>query len=321
MRRIEFEALPPSSASANVQVLLRGDGSVHTQVTISIQKVYISRATEQQRLRMSFKGVSSNGELELRRRAEASEPSPELDIAAPIPTKPFPFLQLPREIRDLICYFALTRPLTPLTISPENIYCYSGSDVCIGKNQAPLWDKAKPYRLFRVNRQFGAEALEVLYSKFPIQFTHPLQTPLINIALRDNISLKHKSLVKSVGFTIGVTTIENSWYIHQGEEIRHEVEDVLKWLPNLRRVDLAFKLDSRVPRESEVKNVVDRLVQILSPLRNVAGVTLHRGSSARIDQLLHIVMEVRKALGCCEQFKLCPRTDCSLAGMRLPMRL
>lgn len=86
----------------NVPALLcRGD-SFYTQVAVSNQKVYISQETQQQRLRMNKKYISSNGKVEFVGRAEAREPSPELNIAAPMSTDPFPFLQLPREIRDLI---------------------------------------------------------------------------------------------------------------------------------------------------------------------------------------------------------------------------
>ncbi len=253
---------------------------------------------------MSFEDISLNGEVELTRHAEAREPSPELGIAAPVSTEPFPFLQLPREIRDLIYYFALTRLISPLTIPPENIYCYP-SDVRIEKNSMLLWDKARPHHLFRVSHQICAEALEIFYSKFPMQFTHSLATPFINVTLWDNMSLENRSLVKSVGFTIIVTITKSHWYISQEMQIRKEVEDVHKWLPNIRRVDLAFGIESRPPRESQVKDVVDRLVQIVSPLQDVASLTLHRGGSASASQLMRIVVEVHEALTRCEQVKLC----------------
>ncbi len=43
----------------------------------------------------------------------------ELDVVPPVPSEPFPFLKLPREIRDSIYYYALIRPLIPATWSTK----------------------------------------------------------------------------------------------------------------------------------------------------------------------------------------------------------
>jgi len=187
----------------------RGD-SFYTQVAVSNQKVYIGQETQQQRLRMNKNYISSNGKVELVGRAEAREPSPELNIAAPMSTDPFPFLQLPREIRDLIYYYALTRSESSLTMSPENIYCYSKSDVWPNENPAPVWGRGRPTCLFRVNRQFSAEASEILYSKIPFHFERSIDASFNSFPLPDNMLFRNRGLVKSIGFTITVSTKEST---------------------------------------------------------------------------------------------------------------
>jgi len=252
--------------------------------------------------------------------AEAREPSlPVLDVAAPISTDLFSFLQLPREIRDSIYRYVLMRPESPLTVTPENFYCYSESDVWPHKNPAPIWDRGRPTCLFRVNRQFSAEASEVLYSKFPVHFEQTIDASFNNFPLPDNMLLRNRSLVKSVGFTIIVSATQSTFTIREEEKVRQDLQTVLKWLPNVRRVDLAFKLCDRYRRVPQVKDIVDRLVQIASPLQDVAHLTLHCGSNVWTRKRKRIVVEVHQALARCELVKLCPRMDCNLTGTRLPI--
>lgn len=251
--------------------------------------------------------------------AEAQEPSPELNVAAPIFINRFPLFQLPREIRDLIYCYALLRPDSPLTVKPENFYCYSESDMWLHKDPAPVWDTGRPTRLFRVNRQFSAEASEVFYSRFPVQFKHTIPAPPIDFAFPDNMPFRNRRYVNSVGFTIMVRISQGSYPFSEEEQVRQDFEDALKWLPYIRRVDLAFEMCGDYPRDLRIKDTVDGLVQIVSPLRDVAELTLHRGISVRTSQQSRIVEEVCKALARCEQVKLCPRSDCNLTGSRLPI--
>lgn len=103
------------------------------------------------------------------------------------------------------------------------------------------------------------------------------------------------------------------------EKVRQDFEDALNWLPYIRRVDLAFEMCADYPQDLRIRDVVDRLVRILSSLRDVAELTLHRGSSVRTSQQTLIVEEVCKALALYGQVKLCPRSDCNLTGSRLPI--
>lgn len=263
--------------------------------------------------------LASNGELEIVGHAEAQKPSPMLDVAAPISIDPFPFFQLPREIRDLIYYFALLRSDSKLTIKPENFYCYSESDVWPHKDPAPVWDRGRPARLFRVNRQFSAEASKVFYARFPVQFKHTIPAPPIDFAFPDNMSFRNRRYVKSVGFTIMVMISSSPISFSEEEKVRQDFEDALNWLPYIRRVDLVFEMCGDYPQDLRIKDIVDRLVQILSSLRDVAELTLHRGSSVRTSQQKRILEEMRKALARCGQVKLCPRSDCNLTGSRLPI--
>jgi len=53
----------------------------------------------------------------------------EPDAASSVTSEPFPFLKLPREIRDSIYYYALLHPNTSPTVNP--------TDICFMRHQEP----------------------------------------------------------------------------------------------------------------------------------------------------------------------------------------
>ncbi len=85
--------------------------------------------------------------------------------------KPFPFLRLPREIRDKIYTYSL-RAASSVETTPRVLLALTAADY-------PF----KPYTsgILRSNKQIYHEAIEILYSKNKVKFREP------NIYLRSKI--------------------------------------------------------------------------------------------------------------------------------------
>ena len=215
--------------------------------------------------------------------------------APPVPSHPFPFLKLPREIRDSIYYYALTRPDTGPTVTPTRI-CYVHHKASTPSSTAH-WGTEKSTRLFRVNRQVSDEALEVFYSCFPFHFPQSVDVALVNATLRDTLSARTRSLINSIGFMI-VLRITPGPFTYSDEEARRQaVEAVVKLLPNVRRFELTLAFVGLEVPDYQVKDVVNRAVRIAGPLRDIAGLVL-RGASNENAQRTRIMKEVGEALGC-----------------------
>lgn len=105
----------------------------------------------------------------------------EPDIAPSVPSRPFPFLKLPREIRDSIYYYALTRPDTGPSVTPRHI-CYI-QHRWSALSSPTYWGTEKSTRLFRVNRQVSDESLELFYSSFPFYFPQYVDLALVDATL------------------------------------------------------------------------------------------------------------------------------------------
>jgi hypothetical protein len=227
-------------------------------------------------------------------------PPPGLDSAAPssIPTPPFPFLKLPREIRDSIYYYALLRPdLGPF--SPPAHVCHI-HDKGSGPRSTTYWGTEKSTRLFRVNRRVSSEASEIFYSSFQFHFLQSADVGLVNATLRDTLTPRARSLIRAVGFNILLRTSFPT--DPQSTEKRRQVlAAVVELLPALEaekaRVELCLGfLGIEVP-EGEERKIVDRAVWIAGPLKDVKALVL-KGPENENAQRLRIVRDAREALGC-----------------------
>ena len=98
-----------------------------------------------------------------------------LDVAPSVPSQPFPFLKLPREIRDLIYHYA---PLRGPTVTPIAI-----SYMLWILSLTVYWGTEKSTRLFRTNRQVSTESSEMFYSSFPFHFPQTVDIALVNATL------------------------------------------------------------------------------------------------------------------------------------------
>ncbi len=220
----------------------------------------------------------------------------EPDAASSVPSEPFPFLKLPREIRDSIYYYALLHPNTGPTVNP--------TDICFMRHQEPdrystaYWGTEKSTHLFRVNRQVSDEALEMFYSSFSFHFPNYVDVALVNATLRDTLSAGARSLISSIGLVTSLFLRRTPGpFAHSDDEkVRQAFEAVVKLLPNVRRVQLTLSLGGFKVPDYQVKEVVTRAMRKASPLRDIAGLVL--GGTTETAQRMRIMSEVREALGC-----------------------
>lgn len=218
----------------------------------------------------------------------------------PVPSQPFPVLKLPREVRDLIYYYALLRPRNGPSVELAHI-CYLHPKVPINVGYksywTPYWGTKQSTRLFLVNRQISNEALELFYSTYPFHFPQSVDLALVNATLRDTLSPWSRSLITRIGFTFGLFTTTGPFTPSIEEEARQVIEAVVELLPNVKRVVLALWFAGFDVPEYQVKELVTRALNIASPLKGFAGLFLEE-VDRETAQRIRIIREVREALAC-----------------------
>lgn len=220
----------------------------------------------------------------------------------PVPSQPFRFLNLPREIRDLIYYYALLRPRNGPSVNPTHI-CYfhpkepAESASASNSYWTPYWGTKESTRLFLVNRQTSNEALEVFYSTYPFHFPQSVDVALVDATLRETLSPWARSLITRIGFMLGLLCTPGTFCLRDEEQARQAIEAVMDLLPNVKRVVLALTFTGHDVPESQVKEIVARALKTASPLRGFAGVSLE-GADDETAQRTRITRDVREALSC-----------------------
>ncbi len=221
-------------------------------------------------------------------------PVPE-EIIQPVPTHPFPFLRLPREIRNLIYGHALVRPGVGHYVEPART-CFMHHKGGYPSSWTSYWGKEKSTRLFRVSHQVSSEATEIFYSTFPFHFPVTIDVALVHDTLRDTLPLRARRLIREIGFMILIRGIQHSFTAQDDEEPRLAIEAAVGLLPNIQRIEVTIACVGHDVPEYQVMEVVDRVLKELGPLRDMPGVIICEGSNDT-KQRAHIINEVRKALG------------------------
>lgn len=214
----------------------------------------------------------------------------------PVPSQPFPFLTLPREIRDLIYHYALLRPKTGPGITPSHICAFRPQPDIVAE-QYIYWGTEKSTRLFLVNRQFSYEALKLFYSSYPFNFAQTVDVALVNATLRDTLSPWARSLISSISLIIILRCTPDPFTASDEEERRLAIEAMVALLPNVKRFELTLTFVGVEVPEYQVKEIVSRGLRIASPLKDVAKLVLY-GADHESAQRMRITREVREALGC-----------------------
>lgn len=222
-------------------------------------------------------------------------PSPKSpDPVSYVPMTPFPLLQLPREIRDLIYYHALSGPeivVFPDRSSQVATRLRSSEDL-----QKFCWGTENSTRLFRVNHQVFNEASQLFYSTFHFRFSYSFSVQSVNALFRDCLSVKTRNLISNICFPIVIWSTPGPFTFKDEEKRRQAIAAAIKFLPNLRRVALTVSLNGDVS-EGKVKGVVDRALKVASPLIKMPGLYI-LGGADETSQQAYIMEEMRRDLGC-----------------------
>lgn len=220
-------------------------------------------------------------------------------VTQPVPSQPFPFLKLPREIRDSIYYYALLRPDTGPEVGPAHI-CFIHHKPSSRLISPPYWGTEESTRLFRVNHQVYSEASEMFYSTFPFHFPHTINIASVHNALQDTLPPRARRLIRNLGFMIlirGNRKRRGPFTLEDDDKARLAFEAVAELLPNIQRVELGVAIVGHDVPESQVMERVNRVLKKLGPLKDMPGLTL-RGFFHDNDQRARIMREIRDALGC-----------------------
>ena len=230
-------------------------------------------------------------------------PLASLILSSPIPSQPFPFLKLPREIRDLIYDYAILRSKTSHFVIPNHRdFDRPEGPVNPWLGSTNYWGTEISTRLFRVNHQVCHEALEIFYSTSFFDFTIGTTVSLVNATIRDTLTPWARSLIRNIGFHIYFFCSHSDHFtLDYEEERRQGFEAALKLLPNVKRVELTLEVSGLTVPEYQVKELVARALRIVSPLRDFDRLIL-KGSGDETAQQKRIWRKVREALGClCEE--------------------
>lgn len=218
------------------------------------------------------------------------------ELTQPAPSHPFPLLQLPREIRDVIYYYALIRPGSGPYVDPARI-CYMHHSASSPHVSDSYWGTEKSTRLFRVSHQVCNEVTSVFYSTFPFHFPQTIKIAMVHATLRDTLPPRARNLITKVGFMILIRGIANRFHLERDETIRQALQAAVDLLPNVKRVELSLAIVGHDVPEWQITEVVNRAVREASPLKGLPGLSI-RGGFNENNQRARIVREVREALGC-----------------------
>ena len=215
-----------------------------------------------------------------------------------VPIQPFPFLRLPREIRDLIYSHALVRPIAEPALESAQV-CHMHHKVWSRTVATSYWGTERSTRLFRVNRQVSAEATGVFYSNFTFAFHLPEvgDNELLSTALWDIMPERTRNLISKLRISIIVWANPEKPLEGDEERRRQSLEAAAKRLPNLTQIELILSVPDLDVPERLLEKLVVGVVNMTSPLKERPGLAL-RVLGKETDQREHILSKTREALGC-----------------------
>ena len=208
---------------------------------------------------------------------------------------PCPFLKPRREVRNMIYFYAIGQPDTGSSLIRTHV-CFIDHRASSSRVGTFYWGTEKSTRLFRVNHQVSAEALELFYSAFPFWFLQTTTAPLVHAVFQDTLTVNARSLVSKENFMIMIWTCPAPYHFDDEAEWRKITITVIQYLPSLRLVQMGFTLIGYDMLEWEVLEVVDRIVKIVNPLKGLPGLVFRKvDKEGQRQRMQH---RVREALGC-----------------------
>ena len=226
--------------------------------------------------------------------------------ATPIQPSSFPFLRLPRELRDNIYYYAMLCPLS-LQDHLDNEF---PADVCeVVTSQliydGSYWGREESTRLFRVNRQVCVEALVAFYSSFIFCFPPWTNTGSIDVCHRKALTPWSRSLTRNVSLRMEIY-IPTADQDLRAEHNRwtHLLPALMQLLPSLNKEKASIELslgfymwhfDPSATMEA-AEETVDRVVDYAKPLIGLKGLTVkcHYASRCQTEKIMGQIREILK---------------------------
>lgn len=227
---------------------------------------------------------------------EENQGPPQCEVTSPVPTRPFPFLKLPRELRNSIYSYAMVRPGTGPHVQPPAV-CYMHHKAISRNVSTSYWGTAKSTRLFRVSHQVYEEATCLFYSTFSFHFPVTMDTALVNHTLGDTLNLNARRLIRKVGFRLSIRSVPHEFTAKHDKKPRLALEAMVKLLPNIQHVEASVAFSGRDVPEWQLQEVVHRILGILTPVFENPGLVVRGGFNENL-QRAQILEHVREHLGC-----------------------
>ena len=206
--------------------------------------------------------------------------------------RPFPFLDLPREIRDEIYYYALLCPPQQPSQRDRSLDLVIG----VGYDSYPptgiYWGTEKATRMFRVSKQVCEESISVFYSHFRFRAHGPNQLHSFLGTLRRTLTGHARCLIRHLVIDVYMRPHFASWWLHGRWSSRHLdtdphgfPRDLMDSLPRLNtsngHVELILWLGDFSDQVGQTKEeMVDWVAGQLMPWRAVGQLSI-RGSKYR----------------------------------------
>lgn len=240
------------------------------------------------------------------------------------------FLILPRELRDMVYRNVFLDP-TSTVIHQVDGFCYMHNSIWPRDFLRSYWKSKTLTSLLRVNRQIRAEAMELFFLIFTLVLRlPPYSCGFIGPVLQRTMSARARTLISNVQIKIVlqcnlgnsdtkpalIASLFPPASIVRGESElvedndeddddgtdnaerrRRDLEVILRMLPSARNVELVLGLHGLPVPAPQFPRVVARIVRITEPLRHIPRVVVHENENGT-SQGIHILAEVRKALGC-----------------------
>ncbi|KAL8728988.1 MAG: hypothetical protein Q9181_005157 [Wetmoreana brouardii] len=202
----------------------------------------------------------------------------------------FPFLEFPREIRDMIYYYALLRPNPRGILDPTHICVAHKTSLGspFRRRRTVPGGGERPSRLFRVSRQVFSEAIKVFYSQFHFYFPVFNDVDTVKCILRDTLSGEARNLIRNVCFRLDLAPLL--------DPDENDIETVTQLLPNIRRAEVEFRWFDFMAVQHRMDEYVERALHQAGSLRGLPGLVL-RGPSGN-SMKGQIMSKVREVLGC-----------------------
>lgn len=210
------------------------------------------------------------------------------DATLLISAQSFPFLRLPRELRNLVYSHALVRPGSGAYV------CYMHHKASSRHVSTSYWGTEKSTRLFRVNHQVYNEASEIFYSTFSFHFPPIMVTTTVNNTL-NVLNVRCRSLIRKIGFALPFRSVTSIITSKAGNRMAQAFIAAAGLLPNLTQVEVNIALIGPYIPGYQTMEAVERILETLTPFKAIPILIICDGED-QTNQRSRILKGVREAL-------------------------